>query len=206
MRTIPTGDSETRGSAEGEARVPVDGETGGSAESDAPVPIAREQRGSRGIVELLLNNAGGAIYGIIAVGALLAAESTRRETYVRNIVAVVVTLLLYWLAHAYADLAAERLRSGTQLTLGRLFRTMLDELPLLAGATIPLATLLICWAAGSRLSTAVIAALWTAAAIVVSIELTAGVRGRLAARQFITQALIGVLLGALVIFLKVVLH
>ena len=164
--------------------------TGASASSDT--------REAGGVVGLILNNPGSAIYGTIAVGALLAAESVRRETYARNIEAVVITLLLYWLAHSYADLAAERLRSGAELTVGRLVRTMLDELPLLAGATIPLATLLICWAAGTRLSVAVIAALWTSAAIVVLIELTAGVRGRLAARQFIALALIGALRGSLV--------
>jgi hypothetical protein len=165
-----------------------------------------EARRARGIVGLIVDNPGSAIYGTIAVGALLAAESVRRETYARNVVAVVITLLLYWLAHSYADLAAERLRSGAPLTVGRLVRTMLEELPLLAGATIPLATLLICWAAGTRLSVAVIAALWTSAAIVVMIELSAGVRGHLAAKQFIAQVLVGALLGSLVIFLKVVLH
>jgi hypothetical protein len=222
MRTIPSGDGEARGSADGEARGSADGEARRyadgearryadgearrSADGEARVPVAGDQREPGGILGLILNNAGSAIYGIIAVGALLAAESVRRETYARNIVAVVITLVLYWLAHSYADLAAERLRSGAQLTLGRLLRTMIDELPLLAGATIPLATLLICWAAGTRLSAAVVAALWTSAAIVVLIELTAGVRGHLAARQFIAQALIGALLGALVIFLKVVLH
>lgn len=198
MRTIPSSESEASGSAKRDTR--------GSAKPETRGAIASEEREPGGIVGLILNNAGSAIYGIIAVGALLAAESVRRETYAKNIVAVVITLLLYWLAHAYADLAAERLRSGAQLTVGRLVRTMLEELPLLAGATIPLATLLICWAAGTRLSAAVIAALWTSAAIVVLIELTAGVRGRLAARQFIAQALVGALLGALVIFLKVVLH
>jgi predicted DNA repair protein MutK len=165
-----------------------------------------ETRGPKGILGLILNNPAGAIYGTIAVGALLAAESVRRETYARNVVAVVITLVLYWLAHSYADLAGERLRSGARLTLGRLGRTMLYELPLLVGATIPLGTLLICWVAGTRLSAAVIAALWTSAAIVVMIELSAGVRGRLAARQLVAQALIGALLGALVIFLRVVLH
>jgi hypothetical protein len=165
-----------------------------------------EARGPGGIAGLILNNAGSAIYGTIAVGALLAAESVRRETYGKNIEALVITLLIYWLAHSYADLAAERLRSGAPLTIGRLARTMLRELPLLVGATIPLATLLICWAAGTRLSAAVIAALWTSAAVVVMIEVSAGVRGRLAATQFITQALVGAVLGALVIFLKVVLH
>ena len=76
-------------------------------------------RGARGIFGLVLNNPGSAIYGTIAVGALLAAESVRRETYGKNIEAVVITLLIYWLAHAYADLAAERLRSGARLTIGR---------------------------------------------------------------------------------------
>ena len=165
-----------------------------------------EARGTRAVVGLILNNPGRAIYGTIAVGALLAAESARRETYAKNIVAVVLTLLLYWLAHSYASLAGERLRSGAHLTVRRLGRTMLQELPLLVGATVPLATLLICWAAGTRLSIAVIAALWTSAAIVVAIELSAGVRAHLAARQFMVQAGIGALIGALVIFLKLVLH
>jgi hypothetical protein len=163
-------------------------------------------RRSRGIVGLILENPARAIYGTIAVGALLAAESVRRETYAKNVEAVVVTLLVYWLAHSYADLAGERVRSGAQLTATRLGRTMLQELPLLFGATIPLATLLICWAAGTRLSIAVIAALWTSAAIVVVIELSAAVRGRLAARQFMFQAAVGALIGALVIFLKLLLH
>jgi hypothetical protein len=163
-------------------------------------------RGAKGFFGLILNNPGSAIYGTIAVGALLAAESVRRETYGKNIEAVVITLLIYWLAHAYADLAAARLRSGARLTIGRLAKTMLHELPLLAGATIPLAILLICWAAGTRLSVAVIAALWTSAAIVVTIELSAGIRGRLAGRQFLAQVLVGAVLGSLVIFLKVVLH
>jgi hypothetical protein len=165
-----------------------------------------EGRGARGVFRLIINNPGSAIYGTIAVGALLAAESVRRETYGRNVEAVVITLVIYWLAHSYADMAAERLRSGARLTFGRLLKTMLHELTLLAGATIPLATLLICWAAGTRLSAAVIAALWTSAAIVVMIELSAGIRGRLALRQFIAQALVGAVLGSLVIFLKVVLH
>jgi hypothetical protein len=173
-----------------------------------PTPANRGSvaRGARGFFGLILNNPGSAIYGTIAVGALLAAESVRRETYGKNIEAVVITLLIYWLAHAYADLAAVRLRSGERLTIGRLAKTMLHELPLLAGATIPLAILLICWAAGTRLSVAVIAALWTSAAIVVTIELSAGIRGRLAARQFLAQVLVGAVLGSLVIFLKVVLH
>jgi hypothetical protein len=47
---------------------------------------------------------------------------------------------------------------------------MLREQPILIGAAIPPATLLLCWIAGTGLSAAVIAAVWTSAGIVVSIE------------------------------------
>jgi len=83
---------------------------------------------------------------------------------------VIITILLYWLAHSYADLAGERLRSGARLTARGLLATMLRELPILIGAAIPLATLLICWIAGTGLSAAVLAAVWTSAGIVLAIE------------------------------------
>jgi hypothetical protein len=54
--------------------------------------------------------------------------------------------VLYWLAHSYAELAGERLRSGARLNARGL-----------------LATLLICWIAGTGLSAAVLAAVWTSA-------------------------------------------
>ena len=158
------------------------------------------------ILALILKNPGDAIYGAIAVGALLAAETPRRETYARTVAAVAITLVLYWLAHSYADLAGERLRSGVELTARGLLATMLHELPILVGAAIPLATLLGCWIAGASLSRAVGGAVWTSAAIVVAVELAAGIRGRLKGRQLLFQALVGALLGSLIILLRALLH
>ena len=79
---------------------------------------------------------------------------------------------------------------------------MLRELPILIGAAIPLATLLICWIAGTGLSAAVLAAVWTSAGIVLAIELAAGLRGRLRGRQLLSQAFVGALLGSLIILLR----
>ena len=110
------------------------------------------------IPALILENPGDAVYGAIAVGALLAAETPRQETYAKTIAAVIITLLLYWLAHSYADLAGERLRSGGRLTARGLLATMLRELPILIGAATPLVALLLCWIAGTGLSAAVFAA------------------------------------------------
>ncbi len=171
-----------------------------------PTAHGPEARAPKRIIALVLENPGDAVYGAIAVGALLAAETPRQETYAKTIAAVVITLALYWLAHSYADLAGERLRSGARLTTKRLLATMPHELPILIGAAIPLATLLICWIAGTGLSAAVLAAVWTSAAIVLAIEIAAGLRGHLRGRQLLSQAFVGALLGWLTILLRGVLH
>jgi hypothetical protein len=165
-----------------------------------------QPRWAKNLIGLIANRPDYAVYGAIAVGVLLAAETARRETYPKTVVAVVITLMLYWLAHSYADLAGERLRSGARLTPGRFLSTLLHDVPLLIGAAIPLATLLICWAVGTKLPDAVIAAVWTSAAIIVTTELGAGLRGRLGPRHLLIQAFLGALLGSLVIVLRALLH
>jgi hypothetical protein len=148
----------------------------------------------------------GAIYGTIAVGALLAAESARGETYGRTVGAVVITLLIYWFARSYSDFAGQRLRVGGRLTFGGLMRTMGAQLSILAGAAIPLVSLLIWWVTGGSLADAVSAAVWTSAGLVLTIELVAGVRAGLSGTHLVLQAALGGLLGLMVILLKVLLH
>ena len=151
-------------------------------------------------------NPAAAVYGTISVGALLAAESAQRETYPRTLGAVVITLLLYWLAHSYASFAARRLLLGEPLSIRGLAWTMAHELPILIGAAVPLVALLIWWAAGARLTTGVNAAIWTSAAMILIVELAAALRARLSGRELLAQATLGVLLALLVIALKLVLH
>ena len=52
-------------------------------------------------------NPAGLVYGTIAVGALLAAESARQETYTRTIIAVAIALILYWLSYSYAEFTGQ---------------------------------------------------------------------------------------------------
>ncbi len=155
---------------------------------------------------LILKHPGEAVYGTIAVGALLAAESARQETYPATVAAVVVTLLLYWLAHSYADLVERQVEEEAKLTVSGALATLIEDVPILMGAGIPLVTLLIFWAGGASLSHAVTAAVWTSAAIVVAIEIVAAVHARLNGLQLLVQALIGALVGLLIIALKVLLH
>lgn len=146
------------------------------------------------------------VYGTIVVAALLAAESARRETYAKTVIAVVIAILLYWVAHSYAESAAHRIDSRTRLNTEQLVRSMLHEAPILTGAAFPLLALLLSWAAGATLTEAVSAALWTAAGIIVVFELVAGVRAELTGSELLVQTLVGAALGCVVIGLKLILH
>jgi hypothetical protein len=148
----------------------------------------------------------GLVYGTIAIGALLTAESAQSETYAKSVVAVVVTLLLYWLAYSYAEFTGQRLEKGEPFEFGELATAAVKELSVLIGASIPLFVLLIFWAAGARLATAVNAAIWTSAAMIVVIEFVVGLRASLTGRQLIMQTGFGAFLGLLVLTLRIVLH
>ncbi len=151
-------------------------------------------------------NPGAAVYGTITVGALLAAESSQRETYLATITAVIVTMILYWIAHSYAGFAGSRLKDGEPLTLEGIGRAMLHELGLLSGAAMPLLALVLFDLAGASLATAVTAGIWTAAAMVVVIELVAGIRAELNGKELLGQTALGALLGCLVIAVHLILH
>jgi hypothetical protein len=151
-------------------------------------------------------NPGGAVYGTITIGALMAAETGQRETYVETIVAVLIALLLYWLAHAYATLTGQRLTEGTKLTPEALVHELIHELSMLAGAAVPLLTVLVAWAAGAKLTTGLTLGVITAALAVVAVEVVAALRAELSGRELVAQAAVGTLFGCLVFALKAVLH
>jgi hypothetical protein len=148
----------------------------------------------------------GAIYGTITAGALLAAEFSRRESYAKTIFALVLALVLYWLAHAYAANADRRIREQKQLTWKGFAGDLLRELPILGGASVPLLAILIFGVAGASLGTAISAALWTAAAVIAGIELTAAIRSGVRGRALVIHAAIGIVLGLLVPAINVVLQ
>jgi hypothetical protein len=151
-------------------------------------------------------NPGALVYGTITVGALLAAESASRESYGDTVGAVATALLVYWLAHAYTEFTEHRLELKQPITLDGVARALVHGLSIIAGAAIPLLALLVSWAAGAALTSAVAAALWTAAGVIVIVELLAGVRARLSAGALVAQTAVGALFGLLVIALKLILH
>jgi hypothetical protein len=146
------------------------------------------------------------IYGVIVIGALLAAESGSHESYLDTVGSAAIALWLYWLAHAYADVLGHRLQRNERLHPGALGRALLDESAILTGASLPLLALLLAWATGAAQATGVEAALWTSVASLIAFELLAGIRARATPGELALEASVGMTMGLAILALKVVLH
>jgi hypothetical protein len=154
----------------------------------------------------MLANPAAGVYGLITVGALLSAESAKRQTYPETVEGVLIAILILWLAHSYSEYTAQRLTEGSRLEFRELGRTMLRELFIVAGAFVPLATVLVWWIAGGQLTVAVEAAVWASAIMVVLVEAFVGIGAGLKGREFAGQLAMGVFLGVLILALNFVLH
>lgn len=146
------------------------------------------------------------VYGTVVVGVLLAAETPERETYAETMVSVLIALLIYWIAHSYAEVTARRIAERGPLTTRGLLTSMRREGWILFGEAVPVLPLVIWWLAGATLTVAVSAAIWTAAGMIVVYEVIASVRAELTVKQSVVQIGLGATLGILVIALKLVLH
>jgi hypothetical protein len=154
----------------------------------------------------MIPNTGGILYGTIMVGALLAAESARQQNYPDTVGAVTIAIALYWLVHAYTRYTERRVERREPLTFGGLVETLGQELTIVGGALIPLLALLISWAAGASLPTAVNADVYICAAIIVLVEVGAAVRAELSGRELVAQISLGAFFGLLVIVLNLLLR
>jgi len=143
---------------------------------------------------------------VLAIGAVLAAESGSHESYLDTVGSAVIALGLYWLAHSYADVLGHRIQTQEHLNITALGRALRDEATILRGSAPPLLALLLAWALGAALTTGVEAALWTVVASLVTVELLAGIRARSTAGELVFETGVGLTMGLAIVALKVVLH
>jgi hypothetical protein len=152
------------------------------------------------------DNPSGAIYGLLAIGVVLAAESGRHETHLDTLLSAAVAACGYWLLHSYATVLGERLRGTGRLDVQTLVTTLSYDRALLRGAAVPMVAIVIAWIAGASQETAVRAALWTAVGCMFAFEVIAGMRSGAGSRELVLDASIGLLLGLSVLTLKLLLH
>jgi hypothetical protein len=170
--------------------------------------VPRETHWADRAVDWLLpeRNPARLVYGVLAIGAVLAAESGSHENYLDTAGSAVIAILLYWLAHAYADVLGHRLKSHEQLSIAALGRALRDEATIVMGAVPALLALLLCRVLGLALASGVEAALWTTVGSLLVFELLAGMRARSTPRELVLEVGVGIAMGLAIIALKVVLH
>ena len=146
------------------------------------------------------------MYGALIVGAVLDAESQKQETFAETVAGVVITIVLLWLAHAYAQVIGHTLEKGEHLSFRLIGNKMAHEFSILEGAALPLLIVVIWWASGGTLAGALSAGVWTAAITIVAANLLAGVRANLSRTDLVFQTAIGAFLGLGILVLKLIFH
>lgn len=181
-----------------------------SREAITPVPV--EPASDRHWVPRLLlwlapeRNARGAVLGTLTIGALLAAEGARSETYPDTALAVLLLLAMYWLSHAYATGLGLRIERGQRWRPGATLDAMRHEVSILSGGLVPLVTLLACWASGVGLGSGILAAVIASGVAIIALELIAGVRASLGPMEIVADAALGALLGVGLLVMKIIFH
>jgi hypothetical protein len=146
------------------------------------------------------------VYGVVMIGALLAAESGSHDSFAETVGSALIAVGIYWVAHAYSETLGRRLTTPGRLTVGALWRALRYEWAIVEGATVPLLVLVFAWVSGASQETAVTAALWSAVASVIIFELVAGIRSEAAPAELALDVGVGALMGLAILAVKVVLH
>jgi hypothetical protein len=152
------------------------------------------------------HNPAGAVYGLITVGALLAAESGLRDTYPETVGTAAIAMMLYWFAHSYSDVLGLRLDEHESFSWADLWRTFARDWSIVKGAGVPLLVLLVAWATGASQITGVTAAVWSTAASLIAFELAAGIRSKARPLELVFEALVGASMGVGILVLRALLH
>lgn len=139
--------------------------------SDQP---ARESRGLLAVFAQWVQpseHPSAVVFGNVTVAAICAIESTRPHVRSREVVAAVFgTMLVYWMAHAYSEVASMRLGRRAPWSLAIVREGLADEWPLLRGASLPLIAMLLALAFGANGEGCAGAGFWTALAALVLFE------------------------------------
>lgn len=152
-------------------------------------------------------NPASAVHGTVLAGALIAVQGAQDHPDVSHLVTLVlVTQLIYWLAHVYAELVGERITTGARPRARQLSLLLRQEWPLVAVSFGPLAVIVICSGVGVSANSAVLAGLVATVALMAGWALLAGRRSGLQTTEMLLYVAASVVLGLALIAIKALLH
>lgn len=146
----------------------------------------------------------GGIYGTIVVAGLLAATGPDDDPEIwPTALWVLVTVVVFWLAHAWARSMSLRV---TGLPPGRLTTALKHHWPLVQAAFPPLAVMLIASLLGADDETAILLAAWSCVLLLAGWGLAVGRQEHESVVRIALTSLGCAAFGALMVVLKIVVH
>jgi hypothetical protein len=143
------------------------------------------------------------IYGTIVASAVLAAGGAHLAT-VPLAIAVVVTLLVYWVAEGYAELLGEHAHAGRLPTWAETRASLADIWPMVTASFVPLLSLLVARVLGADTKTAATVALVVAIALLLVHGWVGGRASQLHGLRLVAVTFIAGAFGVMMILLKLV--
>ncbi len=144
------------------------------------------------------------IYGIIVSAAVMAASHAEGAGTLA--VAVLVTLVIYWVAERYARLVAERIHDGRRPTWSQVRRQLTTGWEIVTASALPLVVLVLVDLLGASLYAAVLAALACSTLLLCLAGWAIGRAGQLSTGERVASAAAAGGFGVAMILLKALLH
>lgn len=141
------------------------------------------------------------IYGAVVTAAVIAAVQDQVPTRAL-VVAVLVTLLVYWIAEQYAELLGENAERGHLPTWPHIRAGLAASWPMVAASFVPLLALVASRLAGASTATAANVALIVAVVLLVYHAWSAGRAAHLTGRALLIATSVAAVLGVAMVLLK----
>jgi hypothetical protein len=141
------------------------------------------------------------IYGAIITAALLATAGDELHTG-GLVVAVLITLLVYWLAEEYAELLGEQVEGGLVPTRDYIREALAETWPMVSASFAPLLVVLLARLAGASIPVADDAGLVAAVVLLMIYGWLAARSAQLRGRQLVITTSIAAVLGLVMVALK----
>jgi hypothetical protein len=141
------------------------------------------------------------IYGAIITAAIIAANGGELST-AALVIAVIVTLLVYWVAEEYAEVLGEQAEGGRLPTWASIRGMLISTWPMVSASYAPLLALVFARLAGASALTAANVGLGLAIVLLTIHGWSAGRAARLHGRQLLLSTCIAATLGIVMILLK----
>jgi len=141
------------------------------------------------------------IYGAIITAAIIAATGGKLST-IALVIAVVVTLLVYWVAEEYSEVIGEQAEGGRLPTWASIRGMLVSTWPMVSASYAPLLALVAARLAGASALTAANVGLGVAIVLLTFHGWSAGRAARLQGRQLLLSTSIAAALGIVMVLLK----